>query len=1222
MTVQSIAQALYDAAAAMAASNDERRAKQVLELSSKLTEGRLTVALCGHFSAGKSTLINTICGAKLLPSSPIPTSANVVSIQGGDDAIARVETLKGGQRSRAEVAIDHLEKYCLDGETFTHVSIHYPSKVLGEHITLLDTPGIDSTDDAHRLATESALHLADIVFYVMDYNHVQSEINFAFAKQLKDWGKPLYFVVNQIDKHRENEISFESYCQSVEDAFHAWHLEPAGIMYLSLRKPEHPYHQWNALLKLLQELELQRQTLCSYSVEASMHHIMHEHIKWLGQQEEEHRASLLEQAGGPEAAAQAKLELERIQASKYSLEAGPDAMNRELRQQLQSLLDNANITPAVLRDMAQIFLESQKPGFKSGFLFAGNKTAAEKEKRLNQFRSELHSLINAAIVWHVKQLLRQAAVQAGYEPDQLENQLQAAITWLPDNDWLLTRINTGAVFGNEYTMTFCKELAADIKSIYRKNAIELIDKIVAQFAALNERKLSAVREQLAQLGNQAAAVVKLEELDQLSDAREQKLKGMLPDRTGKPALPKPARFEAKTQNYPSTADNCQTSSRQEASLADPDSTAWTSSEDAAAKDAVSAFANGNALGKQRDAGYKLQRAADLLQGRAALEQAAAALRDKADRLQSSSFTIALFGAFSAGKSSLANALIGEPVLPVSPNPTTASINRLLPPTKQYPHRAARIEMKSEEELLDDLLYSLALLGEEANKHAYVNIENLLAAADRLTPDKIGASGRAHYSFLRAASNGWEEHKEDLGQELKVDHEQYERFVAEESRSCFVRSIDFHYNCPLTAEGIVLVDTPGADSVNARHTGVAFNYIKNADAVLFVTYYNHAFSQADRQFLQQLGRVKDQFELDKMFFIVNAADLAADKEELKGVLKHVEDNLLQHEIRFPRLFPVSSLQALDGKLAGDSMLLENSGLPLFEQAFLSFVQQDLGALAIETADQELERIKATVSGWLTSARGAAADRAAELERLAAASKGAMQSISLFGEQSAPEQLKQDISELHYYVLQRIQFRLGEFYNYSFNPAVLQDDGRDMKKMLLTAWLELERQLQRELEQELQATSLRVERKLHKQQGKLYVDMAESLEQQIPAYKAPKYEGARLEAPVLLNSFKVQKIDVKWLWGKFKSPRYFFEGEGKGLLRAELEKLLLPGLQGWMSEHTLNWTSYYEQCWKQSMKEGQMKLEKDLQAYIKGMSDSLQNHSKVEEWSALHHQLIHL
>ena len=65
----------------------------------------------------------------------------------------------------------------------------------------------------------------------------------------------------------------------------------------------------------------------------------------------------------------------------------------------------------------------------------------------------------------------------------------------------------------------------------------------------------------------------------------------------------------------------------------------------------------------------------------------------------------------------------------------------------------------------------------------------------------------------------------------------------------------YYDCELTRKGVTLVDTPGADSINARHTGVAFEYIKNSDAILFVTYYNHAFSKADREFLIQLGRVK-------------------------------------------------------------------------------------------------------------------------------------------------------------------------------------------------------------------------------------------------------------------------------------------------------------------------------------------------------------------------------
>ena len=41
---------------------------------------------------------------------------------------------------------------------------------------------------------------------------------------------------------------------------------------------------------------------------------------------------------------------------------------------------------------------------------------------------------------------------------------------------------------------------------------------------------------------------------------------------------------------------------------------------------------------------------------------AAELMQKAERLENQSFTVALFGAFSAGKSSFANALLGERIV--------------------------------------------------------------------------------------------------------------------------------------------------------------------------------------------------------------------------------------------------------------------------------------------------------------------------------------------------------------------------------------------------------------------------------------------------------------------------------------------------------------------------------------------------------------------------------
>ncbi|WP_139999448.1 dynamin family protein [Paenibacillus paridis] len=1213
ITVQSIAGAISETAGLMAAAGDVLHAKQAQELNSKLTDGRLTVAFCGHFSAGKSTLINRLCGTKLLPSSPIPTSANVVSIRGGDRAYAAVEILRNGATSQAEVPIEELDRYCVDGEQFTSVSIVYPSERLGNHTVLLDTPGIDSTDDAHRMATESALHLADVVFYVMDYNHVQSEINFSFAKQLKDWGKPLYFIVNQIDKHRERELSFASYRQSVEDAFHAWHLEPAGIVYLSLREPEHPQQEWESLLELLDQLKTIREPLCVYSVDASLRHLVEGHKKREDELAEPERERLVEEAGDEEAAARVKGEMDRLTALVAQIAAHKEVYRAGLRKELQSLLDNANITPAGLRDLAQTFLESRKPGFKAGLLFAAAKTAAEQDRRLQAFSAELNSLISASIDWHVKQLLRTEAERIGFDNERLEAELGQKLAWLPDAQWLIGRVKPGAVINSEYTMTFSRDLAADVKGVYRQRALELIDALADHSAAAGEASAAEAKAQLAALRAQAGALEALAALAKRAAEHAARLARALPEAPARPALPAP-----RAAGHTAAAEHAAAEAA-EASAALARSTAASPRPAASGR---GAWGGGAALAQQHSAAARLAGAAELLAPHAALAAAAQAMRDKAKRLKDSRFTIALFGAFSAGKSSLANALIGEPVLPVSPNPTTAAINRLVPPTAEHGHGTARIVMKSRAAIEDDVRYSLALLGEKAGIDQLPDAAALMRAIDRLTPDSIGAGGRPHFSFLRAARAGWAEHEPLLGEQLSVNQAEYERYVAEESRSCFVSEIELHYDCALTAQGIVLVDTPGADSVNARHTGVAFNYIKNADAVLFVTYYNHAFSQADRQFLMQLGRVKDQFELDKMFFLVNAADLAADEEELAGVLKHVETNLLQHAIRSPRLFPVSSLQALDGKLSGDAELLKKSGIEAFEQSFLSFVQNDLGKLAIDAAEQDLKRAAATVAGWLQSAEGDVAAREAELNTLEASVNDAKGEISALQSGVLPEQLRQELSELLYYVVQRLQYRFGEFYNLAFNPASLQDDGRDLRKAIWTSWLELQRLVQLELSQEMLATSLRMEKGIHTQLQKQYAIAAQRLEASIASYNAVPYSASDLPTPDEPAAWEASAVDAKLLWSRFKSPRQFFEGEGKGLLRKELEALLAPSLNGWMTEQTMLWISLYEQIWQQAAEQAGIKLLEDMLAYESGKRSSLSGTANTAELKQLHDSLIHI
>src|SRR5699024_10205678 len=79
------------------------------------------------------------------------------------------------------------------------------------------------------------------------------------------------------------------------------------------------------------------------------------------------------------------------------------------------------------------------------------------------------------------------------------------------------------------------------------------------------------------------------------------------------------------------------------------------------------------------------------------------LQDKKDKLTNRQLTIALFGAFSAGKSSFANAMLSNRVLPVSPNPTTAVINRIQPVDKDHDHGLVKLTFKKENDLFEDLL---------------------------------------------------------------------------------------------------------------------------------------------------------------------------------------------------------------------------------------------------------------------------------------------------------------------------------------------------------------------------------------------------------------------------------------------------------------------------------------------------------------------------------------
>ncbi|RUS46290.1 dynamin family protein [Cohnella sp. AR92] len=1183
------------------AAGDEIQRDKFGELADKLDRGLLTIAFCGHFSAGKSTLVNALMGADLLPSSPIPTTANVVTVRDGEPAAHVLFRSKDGRTTETpNLPVERLNDLAIDGEGVASIDVTYPVPLLRGGLALVDTPGVDSTDGAHRAATESALHLADVVFFVSDYNHVLSEVNFRFMRTLHRWGKPTYLIVNMIDKHREEEVSFAKFRDGLRQAMNNWKIEPAGMVFLSLRVPEHPLSQWEELIDVIEGLKPLREPLMLRSARRSAEYLGEQFREFVKQGNSDEREKLVEQAGGLEELTRLQAEHASLEKRLAELEGDSESRLTLFRDRLDRLLNNANLTPAETRDRAREVLESLQNGFKAGGWFGGAaKTEAERERRLAELARDLASQLAANVHGHVAELLRQDAKEAGYEGEALEAKLERLQPELTP-EWIRQQVKPGASADGQATIHFSSELSASLKAQVRRAALDLASELDALRQPGREEARQRLLGELRGLAASEEAADRLAELEAEEQAAERQLLRLLPESSAASVAALPEVKELDAAQLDQRTEGVRTAAAASMTIEALPSAGLEASDQAGRDQPAEETAF---VGAQQGAAELLERAAGLLVPFPTLRKQAEGIKAKAERFRNNRFTIALFGAFSAGKSSFANALVGMPALPVSPNPTTATINRIVAPAEGFPHGTALIKMKTPEAMREDVAHSLDRIGVGAEEIAKAgeDVGALLKLAARMTPDELHPKGRPHLAFLRAAESGWSRYGEKLGTELRAEEQEYRRFVAEEEASCFVASADLHIDAPLTRSGAVLVDTPGADSINARHTGVAFQYIKDADAVLFVTYYNHAFTEADRSFLNQLGSVKDVFELDKMFFVINAADLASSEEELRSVEEHVASQLLKHGIRKPRLYPVSSLNGLKAKLERSAAALQASGLSAFEKAFRRFSEEELGGLAVAAAQKELERIDGLLTKLLESANEDTATRQARKQRMLDQANQLRSRMESAKNDAAVQPILQELGDQLYHLRQRVKYRFNEHFMGAFHPSVLQDDGRDLKKLLPACWADLQRSVGEDLLQELRSAGLRLENALNKQvTARIGEEAANaSLEGFVPEAPAK----AKLELPVSEPFPTALSFDAKRLWNAFRSPKHFFEKNAKVALRDELEVELFRAADVWLEQVKQLWNEATAEAFRLETARAAEGLAGELTSFAQGLEETL-------------------
>jgi small GTP-binding protein len=1139
-------QALFEKITALYAyfkeNNDHENAQKVKQLAKKWKEKEFSIGFCGHFSAGKSSMINALIGENLLPSSPIPTSANVVKIKSGKD-YAKVYFKQGRPRAYpAPYDFETVKSYAKNGDEIHSIEISHSKAPFPEDTVIMDTPGIDSTDDAHRIATESALHLADIIFYVMDYNHVQSELNFLFTKELSEAGKEVYLVINQIDKHREEELSFTSFKESVQKSFASWGVELAGIFYTSLKNKELRENQFSMLQNMLKEKISKRHELLPETIFHSLKKLADDHHAFLTAKDHEEIEANKQILEGLTEEEQKKLteKLEKIEQQLDEMDYAAAKVKDRLTSETDNILKNAYLMPFQTRELAEKYLESRQPDFKVGFLFAKQKTEEARNERLEQFYSDLSEKVKTQLEWHLRELILNALKSEGIFHQELAAKAQNFSVPFP-KDLLMAAVKPGARMSGEYVLNYTNEVAELLKKAAKQAILPLIESFADFMQEKNADAKSKLQAEWTQLQKFADAKKNLEAIQEKHMSARFLIEEIL---MGSKKL----NFDDDLSllSFEEEEPEVMTEVNHESSAENKKRWSYDSNELINQGDHETFSSD-----KLEKLARKLRFTGEKISSIPGMKKMSGELLRKADRLENQQFTVALFGAFSAGKSSFANALIGTDLLPVSPNPTTAAINKIRPVDKNHAHGTVIVKLKESAALFEEVQRSLHFFGYDVT-----DFTEGMSSIQKIVGKEVvsDAAGKMHFAFLSAFYKGFELFQNRLGETVQTDLKEFREFVANEEKSCFVEEIEVFIDSPLTRAGITLVDTPGADSINARHTGVAFNYIKNSDAILFVTYYNHAFSKADREFLIQLGRVKETFELDKMFFVVNAIDLANNEDEMASVMEYVQDQLVQYGIRRPNLFPVSSLLALKEKT--EQIETNESRIHFFEQAFYSFISRDLMKIAESSAEADLVRARDLLRGLIASAMEDESVKKQKYEKV----KAEKEKLLAFLQSQSPDFLKnqliQEADELIFYIKQRVFFRFGDFFKEAFNPAVLKDDGRNLKNALQTALEDLLESIGFDFAQEMRATSLRVEAFITKILRNFYTtltqEMAAKSEEGIvfSHFELPEFSGIDFT-----NAFKeLDRGMFKKVLGQVKNLKSFFEKNEKRFLAEELETIL--------------------------------------------------------------------
>ena len=190
---------------------------KIVNLIEKKKEKTITITFFGTFKSGKSSIINTLLGAKILPTRTTTATSVVTKVFYSEILVAYIIKMGVyGEIVKEIIRIDDIETYVLlkkktlnkiEYSNIKEVWVGIPSLLLKQGVILVDTPGLDD-DKALTDISLNELKNTDIAIIVYNATKFMSMEEKKYAARISELLRGnVIFAVNKMDLVMEDKES-------------------------------------------------------------------------------------------------------------------------------------------------------------------------------------------------------------------------------------------------------------------------------------------------------------------------------------------------------------------------------------------------------------------------------------------------------------------------------------------------------------------------------------------------------------------------------------------------------------------------------------------------------------------------------------------------------------------------------------------------------------------------------------------------------------------------------------------------------------------------------------------------------------------------------------------------------------------------------------------------------------------------------------------------------